>query len=190
MTYITDFKKINAVGPIGSYFKVGDAQQLKEFTSVKPSVVIPRQERLFTVFGLRSQYKPQRELGLFSDSDKIIKKGTRIGAYEGFVVDWKYLTQLDETSDYVVWLKGSQDSRVGILGDNRLKMANHQPISRANMVVDNLVFYAARDIHPSEEMTWSYDGSDNEFDEMFSTRDILTEKTPVQASANPGVHPA
>lgn len=188
MTVIPQFDVAAELGKVGSYHENGSAKLLKAKTYIGPSVVVPRVKRWFSYWGLRDEYRPQRERGLFFKEE--IPRGTKIGTYEGFVVDWKHLYAMDETSDYVIWCGQRNDKLVGVLGDNFLKMANHEPVSRATMVRIGLDFYAAADLTPDTEATWSYDGSDDEFENLGASARLAEMMRKKSSAANPAVQPS
>ncbi len=82
--------------------------------------------------------------GLFAK--KQIRKGTRIGTYEG------PRAKRDDT--YVLWVQNDNGRWVGIDGKNDLRYLNHSSKPNAEFEADEL--YAIRTIRKDEEITFDY----------------------------------
>jgi SET domain-containing protein len=88
---------------------------------------------------------PIHGLGVFAT--KRIKRGARIGVYEGKV------TKRDGT--YVLWVTDEEDgSEVGYLGQNDLRYLNHS--SKPNCIFDGTELSSLRNIQPGQELTFHY----------------------------------
>lgn len=129
---------------------------LNKFTYVAPSVIIPRPKWTFNFWGRPISYEfKQRQLGLFAKTD--ISEGTYIGEYEGLEVVFR---EYYKSLTYVAWQRGYEGDpldRPGILGDNWLRFANHQPEETANLKVGvDYSFHTKRDVSKGEELTWFY----------------------------------
>ncbi|MEZ5364821.1 MAG: SET domain-containing protein-lysine N-methyltransferase [Bryobacterales bacterium] len=80
---------------------------------------------------------------------RTIRKGERIGAYEG------PSTMEDDT--YVLWIDegdGETEDWRGVDGTNELRYMNHS--SRANTEFVGVELFALRKIEPGEELTFHY----------------------------------
>jgi SET domain-containing protein len=103
----------------------------------------------------------REEKGLFAKTD--IPQGTRIGEYEGWLVTPRTLG--DNDTKYVLWLphQDKESPRKGILGENRLRFANHSR-HEFNMApvfeLERAFFHAVRDIRQDEELTFKYGNID------------------------------
>jgi len=76
---------------------------------------------------------------------RTVKKGTRIGTFEG------KRTKRDGT--YVLWVQEGEDE-YGIRGENELRFLNHS--SRPNAELDGVELVARRAIREGDEVTISY----------------------------------
>ncbi len=82
--------------------------------------------------------------GLFS-RDKI-KQGDYMGEYDGPVVS--------ENGSHVLWVEEDDEIWIGRDGKNLLRYINHSADPHAEFIGFEL--FAARDIHPDEEITIDY----------------------------------
>lgn len=88
---------------------------------------------------------PIHGLGVFAT--KKIRRGARIGDYEGPVAK--------RNGTYVLWILDEADGSVtGIRGQNDLRYLNHS--SRPNCEFDGTKLSSIRDIEPGQELTFHY----------------------------------
>lgn len=78
---------------------------------------------------------------------KTIKRGRRIGCYEG--------KKTKENDTYVLWTQDENGKDIGIDGRNMLKYLNHSDEPNAEFS-DELELIAIRRIHPGDEITFHY----------------------------------
>lgn len=82
--------------------------------------------------------------GVFADA--FIAEGEKIGTYHG--------RHAKRNGKYVLWITDPDGTEYGISGTNKLRFLNHS--AEPNTEFDGPVLYAARNIHPGDEVTFHY----------------------------------
>jgi len=90
--------------------------------------------------------------GLFAR--RTIKKGEYIGTYHG--------PKTKKNGTYVLWVydPGDEENAIGRNGKNLLRYLNHD--DKGNAEFDGFDLYATRKIRPDEEITFNYEGAEEQ----------------------------